>query len=135
MTSPFSFLQNSLKITPSDDGQVKVTVTLPQDLVFFYLRLLDSLTGMVKGVESKVRLSRCQTVADQCHEGINQRDLYYKRIVRAYDLYQSQGLKRTAAIKQISADLRKENHPWREPDIIRSALVAAGRPRVTRRKS
>ena len=52
MTSLFSFLRNDLKVTPLDDGnQVEVTLTLPADLVFLYLRFLDSMTGIVQTVD------------------------------------------------------------------------------------
>ncbi len=52
---------------------------------------------------------------------------YYSRLVATFDLYTSQGFDRKAAIKQISADLRRENHPWSSPDLVRPSLVAAGR--------
>ncbi len=129
MTSLFSFLRHDLKVTPLDNNQVKVTLTLPAHLVFLFLRFLDSMTGIVQAVDSKARLHHCQSIDNSISEGIRTRDLYYQRIVTAYDHYQSQGMKRTAAINQISADLRKEDHKWNSVDLVRAALVAAGRPR------
>ena len=53
MTSPFSFLQNSLKVSPPETGEDKVTVTLPADLVFLCLRVLNFLGSMVIAANSK----------------------------------------------------------------------------------
>ena len=128
MTSLFSYLHNSLKVTPLEDGQVQVIVVLPSDLFLDYIRILDSLTGFAKTLRRKSKLLK-PYVPDP--HVISQRDKYYQRIVTLYDSYTSQGTKRTAAIKQISADLRKENHPWSSPDLVRPSLVAAGRPRRT----
>ena len=126
MTSLFSYLHSSLKVTLLEDDQVQVTVNLPSDLFLDYIRILDSLTGFAKTLRSKSKLLK-PYVPDP--HVTSKRDQYYQRIVALYDSYSSQGLKRTAAIKQISADLRKENHPWSSPDLVRPSLVAAGRPR------
>ena len=129
MTSHLSFLHDSLKITPLEDNLVQVTVVLPADLLIHYVRVLDSLTGFVKTLESKTKLHRLKESNSHIVEEQNRRskEQYYARIVNLFDQYTSQGLNRYSAIKQIGADLRKENHPWSSPDLVRISLVAAGR--------
>ena len=127
MTSLLSNLREHLQITPLDDDQVQVLFVLPSDLLFDYLHVLDSLTGLVKTVRSKVRLAKySDSSADSF--STQARDRFYKRVVALYDLYRAQGLKRTIAIQRISSELRVENHPWASVDLVRTALNAAGRP-------
>ena len=130
MTSLFSYLHNSLKVTPLDNDQVQVTVTLPADSFLQYIRLLDSLTGFVKVANKHARLAKAKATFES-EEAVAERkrykDQYYSRLVESFDLYTSQGLDRKSAIKQIATDLRKENHPWCSPDQVRPSLVAAGR--------
>ena len=95
MTSPFPFLQRNIKVTPLEDDQVQVTVTLPSSHFLHFVRLLDALSGFVSVINNR---------------------------------YTSRGLDRPAAIKQISADLRKAKHYWSSIDLVRFALNAAGRP-------
>ncbi|MBN2793706.1 MAG: hypothetical protein JXQ81_14430 [Desulfuromonadales bacterium] len=125
MTSLFYYLHDNLKITPLDNDHVQVTVDLPSDLFLDYIRILDSLTGFARTLRSKTRVKQInETVPDPY--AVAERDRYYQRIVALFDRYTEQGLKRTAAIHQISADLRKEKHPWGSVDLIRFSLVAAG---------
>lgn len=63
MTSLFFHLHDNLKITPLNNDQVKVTLVLPSDLVFLFLRFLDSFTGIVQAIDSKSRLARYQAAA------------------------------------------------------------------------
>lgn len=131
MTSLFSYLHKSLKVTPLEENQVEVTVTLQSDEYVHYLRLLDSLTGFIRTINSKTKLAKHKNSDYSKFEQDQARatkDKYYKRIVQGFDLYTSQGLDRKAAIKQIGADLRKENHPWSSPDLVRFSLRDAGRP-------
>jgi len=59
MTSLFSYLHDSLKVTPVNDGeQLQVTVTLPSDHFLHFLRILDSLTGFVHVLNKHARLER-----------------------------------------------------------------------------
>ena len=131
MTSPFPFLQRNIKVTPLEDDQVQVTVTLPSSHFLHCVRLLDSLSGFVSVINNQIRVAKVKTdyqsqeFAEQCERNKQE---YYHRIVTAYDRYTSQGLDRPAAIKQISADLRKEKHYWSSIDLVRFALNSAGRP-------
>ena len=127
MTSLLSNLREHLQITPLNDDQVQVNFVLPCDLLFDYLHVLDSLTGLVKTVRSKVRHAKYSDSSADTFS-TQARDRFYERVVSLYDLYRSQGLKRTATIKRISAELRVENHPWASVDLVRKALNAAGRP-------
>jgi len=130
MTSLFSYLHSNLKITPLEDDQVQVTVTLPSDHFLHFARLLDSLSGFVQIVNRHTKLSKYQKIAESLNDADQAeqtKQRYYNRIADLFDQYTSQGLTRNAAIKQISADLRKEKHPWSSPDLVRPSLVAAGR--------
>ena len=129
MTSLLSYLHDQLKVTPLDNDQVQVTVTLPSDLFRDYIRILDSLTGFARTLQNKSRLARSRSIEDDfsLQEGFRLRDQYYARLVVLFDQYTAQGLNRSATIKQISSILRKEKHPWSSADLVRSSLIAAGR--------
>jgi len=130
MTSVLLQLHNNLQVPPAQDDQAQVTATLPYDLFSDSLRLLDSLTGFVRTVNSKAKLAKSQT--DQAKEKLDREAKqniarYQDDLVQAFDQYTSQGFDRKAAIKQITADLRAEKHCWSSPGLVRSSLVAAGR--------
>ncbi len=57
-TSPLSNQQLNPKVTPLDEDQVELTLTLPDDLVQDFLKVLDSLTNLATIVRSKTRLAR-----------------------------------------------------------------------------
>ena len=131
MTSLLLHLHDSLKVTPLEDNQVQVTVTLQSDEFIHYVRLLDSLTGFLRVIKNKNRSAKTKAHYDSkeyAEETAKTKDQYYSRIVKLFDLYTSQGLNRSSAIKQIGADLRKEKHPWSSPDLVRFSLADAGRP-------
>ena len=131
MTSLLSYLHSSLKVTPLENNKVRVTVTLESDEYIHYVRLLDSLTGFFRVINTKNRLAKAKAhyeSEEYAEETGKVKARYYARIVKLFDLYTSQGLNRYSAIKQIGADLRKENHPWSSPDLVRFSLGAAGRP-------
>ena len=130
MTSLLLHLHDSLKVTSLEDNQVQVTVTLQSDEFIHYVRLLDSLTGFLRVVNNKDRIAKHKKSDYSKHleeQGRIAKEKYYNRIVESFDLYTSQGLNRNSAIKQISTDLRKENHQWSSPDLVRSSLINAGR--------
>jgi len=130
MTSLPPLLQDNLKVTPADNDQVDVTVTLPAELLADYVRLLESLAGFFKVVKRKAKYAQLRSkaaseeYAKECQERISR---YYSLLVDLYDKHITSGLDRKAAIKQVAADLRREKHPWCCPDLVRSSLVAAGR--------
>ncbi len=132
MTSPFSNHQLNPKVTPLADDLVEVSLTLPDDLVHDFLLVLDSLTNLATIVRAKTRLARYKDKADDIlqAERFKERDaFFYARVVNLYDCHMARGLKRDAAIKLISQELRKEKHPWASIELVRSSLVAGGRPR------
>jgi len=141
MTSLFAYLHSNLKITPLDDDQVQVTVTLPSEHFLHFARLLDSLAGFVQIINRQNRVNKSKALAESLNlaeQAEQDKQRYYQRIVKAFDEYTAQGLNRYEAIKQIGADLRKEKHPWSSPDLIRPSLIAAGRggrPGRPRKKS
>lgn len=128
MTSPLTVLQNSLTVTPLDDNQVRVTVTLSADLFPDYVHLLEALTGFVRSIQVKANRSRRSFEIRADSFDLSSRDQFYERVVRRYDQLTAQGLLRSQAIKQISIELRKEDHPWSAVDLVRCALSDAGRP-------
>lgn len=130
MTSPFSYLSESIRITPADNGKLEVSVTVPADHVDLILQLLDTLTGFVQIISRKSRLQKRISKQDdkKRRQQIEQVHAdYYALIVPLFDQYTADGLNRYEAIKRIGADLRAKNHPWSSPDIIRPALREAGR--------
>ena len=131
MTSLFSYLHRSLKVTPTDNKEeLQVTVNLPADLVIHYVKVLDSLTGFARTINSKAKLASLKDPDFEKHLAVQGRiakENYYKRIVEEYDLYTADGLTRYEVIKKISAGLRAENHQWSSPDLVRPSLVEAGR--------
>ncbi len=135
MTSPLSSHQLKPKVTPLDDDLVEVSLTLPDDLVHDFLLVLDSLTSLATIVRAKTRLAKykdkSQDIFEQ--ERLNERDAFYARVVNLYDCHIARGIKRDAAIKLISQELRKEKHVWSSVELVRSALVAGGRPRSVSR--
>ena len=135
MTSPFADLKKSLQITPLDNDHVQLSVSLPRNLLPLYLQLFESLTGFVRILHQKARQSHHETEPDSVRqESLDKRDRFYLVIVEAYDSYTSQGLTRTEAIKRISSDVRKDFPRWYSTDLIRSALIAAGRPGPRRKQ-
>ncbi|MDY0190091.1 MAG: hypothetical protein RBR22_05090 [Desulfuromonas sp.] len=130
MTSHLFYLQDSLSVVPVGDDQVQVVVTLPVEYLTQYTRLLDSLTGFIDVLKREDKLSRLKLKSDnlkfhdQARKNLNQ---YHQRLVAAYDLYTAKGLNRNAAIKQISVEIRAEQHPWSSPDLVRHSLINAGR--------
>ena len=130
MTSHLSFLHDSVKINHLEDNQVEVSVVLPSELFLHFIRTLESLTGFAQYLETqskfhRLKQSRQSKAFDEAARVAKEN--YYKRISTEFDRLSAQGLKRYEIIKLISADLRKENHPWSSPDLVRPSLVAAGR--------
>jgi hypothetical protein len=128
MASLITSLHQSLNVTPSDDGNAQVTVSIPSDLLDDYIGLLESLSGFVNAINHQKHIAKLHAASEQTKEGFQFKASYHKQIVKDYDRHLSQGLTRKEAIKRISADLRKDKHPWRCPDLIRSSLIEAGRP-------
>ena len=128
MTSA-AFLQDSLTVTPADDGRVAVTVLLPPDLVRDYCSFLESLAGFFQAANRKGRAASAQS---RFIATAPERDAviytYDALLVAAYDQHITDGLTRKEAIQRIAADLRAKSHPWCAPHLVRSRLIASGRP-------
>jgi len=130
MTSPFSYPENNLTVTPLDDQHVEVSITIQTDYLLDFIKLFDSLTHFVRLVKNKDRIERnrakynSKAHAEESHQLKQQ---YYVRLVNLFDQYTDQGYDRKTSIKKVSATLRKENHPWSSPDLVRPSLIAAGR--------
>ena len=128
MTSLITSLHQSLEVTPLDNDQVQVSVILPSDLFNDYFQLLESLTGFVNAINLEKHKAKLKAAADntqECHLHTKQ---HHQRIVKDYDGYMAQGLTRNEAIKLISADLRKDDHPWCSVDLVKISLNKVGRP-------
>ncbi len=130
MTSIESTLLDKLEVTPTDNNQVIISVTLPSDHIHHFITLLDSLTGFTRIIKRKERLAKLKAssyneILDLQAKQFKQQ--YHSRIVRLFDQFISEGLNRTSAIKAIGAELRKDDHPWCSPDLVRYSLREAGR--------
>lgn len=121
-------LHTSLNVTPLDDNQVRVEVTLPSDLFNDYQSLLESLTGFINAINHQKHLRQLKEDADYTAKAQKAKRDYYRRIVKDYDGYQVQDLTRSESIKRISQSLKADNHPWHSPDLVRRSLIDAGRP-------
>jgi hypothetical protein len=131
MASLIDDLNPSLTTTTLEDGQIQITVTLPAGVLPQFIQLLEALTGLTQYISRKASITRARPSKQfqiQHDNALAQRDRFYARIVTLYDYYTDQGLNRTNAIKQISSELRNEKHPWAAADLVRTALIAAGRP-------
>ncbi len=137
MASLIDDLRNSLTVVSLENDHVQVTISLPADIFPHFVKLIESLTGLVQQINHKAKATS-QTPSKgfliQQKQALAERDRHYARIVRLYDTYTSQGSTRTEAIKRISLDLRSENNPWAADYLVRSALTAAGRPGTPGRK-
>ena len=130
MTSPFSYPKNNLTVTPLDDQHVEVSITIQTDYLLDFIKLFDSLTHFVRLVKNKDRIERGRAKynsKEHEEESHQLKEKYYSRLVTLFDQYTGEGYDRKTSIKKVSATLRKENHPWSSPDLVRPSLVAAGR--------
>ena len=130
MTSPFSYPENNLTVTPLDDQHVEVSITIQTDFLLDYIKLFDQLTNFVRLVKNKDRIERNRAKYNSKkhdEEAQQVKEEYYSRIADLFDTFTDEGYDRTTSIKKISATLRNENHPWSSPDLVRPSLVAAGR--------
>ncbi len=137
MASLTDDLKQSLSVVPLKDDQIQITVILPADLLPHYSHLFEALTSLVELIEKQARSAakvKTQLFELQRQEALRTRKLFCERLVVIYDGLIDQGLTRTAAIKQISIDLRKENHPWAADYLVRSCLIDGGRPGKPGRK-
>jgi hypothetical protein len=137
MTSLFHSLQHSLKVTPSENDQLEVTVTIPAEYFQQYIQLIDSFSGFVKTINKHARIQRLKDSEyhdKQAKEHQRKLDDYYCQIVTLYDQFTSEGFDRTQTIKRISSVLRASDHPWSSVDLVRPSLIEAGRPGQRGRK-
>lgn len=131
MNSPDVFPPESISVKPAENGQVAVTVLLPADLVRDYCRFVESLSTFFTSVKRLSYLAQSaarNNAPDFRSEADKTLAAYRARLVKSFDAYTLAGHDRKEAVKRIVADLRAEQHPWRCPDLVRSELVAAGRP-------
>ncbi|MFK5925105.1 MAG: hypothetical protein QM483_00615 [Desulfuromusa sp.] len=131
MTLLVNLLQDNLKVTPTEDDQITISVTLPSEYLHHYIQLLNSLTGFTQIIKRQARLAKAKDSSynvEADRQSKLYKEQYHARIVKLFDQYTSQGLNRNSSIKKIGADLRKEKHPWSSPDLVRFSLGAAGRP-------
>jgi hypothetical protein len=128
MIPPLSFLHDKLTVKAVDDDRFSVTVVLPADLVRSYCLFLESLSNFFRFANRQGSIDKALvSSAELDAEAEAGKAAYQDRLVHAFDAYTARGMARNEAIKQISADLRSENHPWRAADLVRKTLVAAGR--------
>jgi len=124
-------LTDSLKVIYHDQNHVEIRITLPADCCDHFLAAIEAFTGFATILRNQVRFSQIKKSSQRAtvdHHAEENKRVYYQRIVKEFDRLTSQGHSRYQSIKLISAGLRKENHPWSSPDLVRPSLAAAGRP-------
>ncbi len=137
MASLTDDLKQSLSVVSLKDGQIQITVTLPADVLPHYAHLFEALTTFAELIQKQARSTariQSQLYESQRQAALHERKLFCERLVAIYDDLIDQGLTRTAAIKQISSDLRKEKNPWAADYLVRSCLIDGGRPGKPGRK-
>ena len=102
MTSPFSYPENNLTVTPLDDQHVEVSITIQTDFLLDYIKLFDQLTHFVRLVKNKDRIERNRAKYNSKkhdEEAQQVKDKYYSRIADLFDTFTDEGYDRTTSIK------------------------------------
>ena len=79
MSSLITSLHQSLKVTPSGNDQVTVTVTLPSDLLNDYVSLLESLSGFVNAINHQKHIDRLWSDSEETKKCFQFKRNHYKR--------------------------------------------------------
>lgn len=121
---------DQVTVKAAENGLLAVTVELPADLVRDYCRFLESLAEFFHRVDrQRMVVAAERRAAALALDPELDRSIadYRQRLVAAYDAYTATGLNRQQAIKNIAADLRRDSHPWCTVDVVRCAMIEAGR--------
>lgn len=128
MTPPPFNLDDLLTVKPLGGDQVSVTVVLPASLVKSYRLFLEALAGFFHSADHQSSVALAQVRSEKrSQEAADHREAHRKRCVHLFEAYTSSGYNRKEAIKRVASVLRAENHPWCSPDLVRIALIEAGR--------
>ena len=111
-------------------GFVRVSVVLPQGMTRAFVGLLESLTGLVRFVDHRVRCSAAEVKAVDLDELADRRQLqedHRREVCTLFDRFTASGLDRKQAIRRTSQALKAKNHPWSTLDLVTLTLRECGR--------
>jgi hypothetical protein len=111
-------------------GLVQVSVVLPQGMTRAFVGLLESLTGLVRFVDHRARVSAAEVKAIDPDEIADRHQLqadYRAEVCALFDRFTASGLDRKQAVRRTSQALKAKNHPWSTLDLVTLTLRECGR--------
>ena len=121
-----------MHVSPARDGHVVVSVAMPEGLSQAFMALLNSLYGLVQGIDNRTRASFTQARVHDPEriEATRQYQAAFRDAVcTRFDALRQTGVPVSEAIKQVNAALKADGHPWASYDLVRSQLSSTGRLR------
>jgi hypothetical protein len=109
---------------------VQVSVVLPQGMTRAFVGLLESLTGLVRFVDHRVKISAAEVKAVDLDELADRRQLqedYRSEVCTLFDRFTAEGCERKEAVRLTSQALKAKNHPWATLDLVTRTLRECGR--------
>lgn len=119
-------------------GLVQVSVVLPQGMTRAFVGLLESLTGLVRFVDHRAKVSAAEVKALDLGEIAERRQVledHRQEVCALFDRFTASGLDRKEAVRQTSQALKAANHPWATLDLVTLTLRECGRFRRGSRPS
>lgn len=112
------------------DGNINLTLTLPEGLLKSYVSLLDTLHEFFRFLELKSRSAKAEAkvydpVELERREKFN--DDFVKDVLEAYDGFIAQGYPVKRSISLSNSVLKAKKHPWATYDLVFSTLRENGR--------
>jgi hypothetical protein len=111
-------------------GFVRVSVVLPQGMTRAFVGLLESLAGLVRFVDHRVKISAAEVKAVDLEELADRRQLqedHRAEVCTLFDRFTASGLDRKQAVRRTSQALKAKNHPWSTLDLVTLTLRECGR--------
>ena len=111
-------------------GLVRVSVVLPQGMTRTFVGLLESLAGLVRFVDHRVKISAAEVKAVDLDELADRRQLqedHRQEVCALFDGFTASGLDRKQAVRRTSQALKGANHPWSTLDLVTLTLRECGR--------
>jgi len=118
------------RVTPARDGYVLLTLAMPEDMPRAFVALLQSLHGLMRAVDGKVRVAHAQARAldvDQIAADQQHREAFSQLCCSLFDQYRKQGVSVAEAVKAVNRALKEQRHPWATYDVVKAELRRNGR--------
>ncbi len=129
-----------LRVNSLRDGNVCLSVVMPDTLTRGFVTFLESMLGLMKTADQRTRsaVRQSQPVDLEALAAKEQfKTAFVDRVCTTFDTLTGQGMARNEAISAVNSALKAENHPWATYELIRSILSSSGRlrsrPRANRR--